>query len=168
MNNDIKATSWTIFPALVTAVVVMIIAAAWFGMPVTDAKVADVVVYKTAYCECCVKWVEHLRKNGFDVSVVDVPSTKPTHRQLGIPRQLGSCHTATVGDYWVEGHVPADLIEQLLAEQPDEILGIATPGMPMGSPGMEGPNPVEYQILAYGNDGKVTVYATRQGRVSAE
>jgi hypothetical protein len=168
MNTYIKSKSWTTIFAAAVAVIAVVIAAAWFSMPVTDAREADVVVYKTPYCGCCIKWVEHLRNNGFDVSVVNVPSMEPTHKQLGVPRRLGSCHTATVGDYWVEGHVPADLIEQLLAEQPDEIAGIAAPGMPMGSPGMEGPNPVEYQVLAYGDDGKVTVYATRQGRTSAE
>ena len=69
-------------------------------------------------------------------------------------------------EYWAEGHVPADLVQKLMTEKPDDIIGIAVPGMPMGSPGMEGPNPVEYQVLAYGKDGSVTVYATRQGRTS--
>ena len=102
------------------------------------------------------------------MSVVNVPNTIPVQERVAVPRNLGSCHTAVLGDYWVEGHVPADLIEQLLTEKPDDILGIAVPGMPMGSLGMEGPNPVEYQIVAYGSDGRTTVYATRQGQSSVE
>ena len=168
MNTEIKSKSWTTILATAAAVVAVVIAAAWIGLPVTNAKAEEVVVYKTPYCQCCVKWIAHMRNNGFDVSVVNVPSTELTRKRLGVPRQFGSCHTATIGDYWVEGHVPADLVQQLMTEEPDNILGIAVPGMVMGSPGMEGPNPVEYQVLAYGNNGKVTAYATRQGQTSAE
>ncbi|MFQ6004186.1 MAG: DUF411 domain-containing protein [Woeseia sp.] len=152
---------------IITAAVVAA-AGVWFSIPTSDAKVAEVMVYKTASCGCCNKWVAHLRDNEFEVSVVNVSNTQPTRERLGVPRQLGSCHTAVVGQYWVEGHVPADLIQRLIAEKPDDIRGIAAPGMPVGSPGMEGPNPVEYKVLAYGTDGKTTVYATRQGRSSPQ
>lgn len=139
---------------------------AWLSIPTSEAEIAELVVYKTPSCGCCNKWVAHVRDNGFEVSVVNVLNTQPTRERVGVPYRLGSCHTAVVGNYWVEGHVPADLIQRLMAEQPDNIRGIAVPGMPMGSPGMEGPNPVEYQVLAYHSDGKTTVYDTRQGRTS--
>lgn len=131
--------------------------------PTMSAEDTDIVVYKTPTCGCCSKWVAHLRDNGFKVSVVNVPNTQPVQSRVGVPRRLGSCHTAVVGDYWVEGHVPADLILRLMADKPEDIRGIAVPGMPAGSPGMEGPNPVRYDVLAYGSDGNTTVYATRQG-----
>jgi len=168
MNTESKSKSWTTISAIGAAFVAVIIATAWVSLPVTNAKGEEIVVYKTPYCQCCVKWIAHMRDSGFDVSVVDVPSTEPIHERLGVPRQLGSCHTAAIGDYWVEGHVPADLVQRLVTEQPDGISGIAVPAMVTGSPGMEGPNPAEYQILAYGSDGKVTVYATRQGRTSTD
>lgn len=153
---------------MVATVAVIAAAAAWLSIPTTDAEGADIVVYKTQSCGCCHKWVAHLRDNGLEVSVVNVPNTQPTRERLGGPRRLGSCHTAEAGKYWVEGHVPADLIQRLMSEKPDNIRGIAVSGMPMGSPGMEGPNPVEYKVQAYGTDGKTTVYATRQGRRSPQ
>ena len=168
MNTKIKAKSRASVSGLAAAAVIVVSAAAWFSVRVTIAEETDVVVYKTPYCGCCVKWVAHLREYGFDVSVVNVPNTIPVQERVGVPRNLGTCHTVVLGDYWVEGHVPADLIEQLLTEKPDDILGIAVPGMPMGSPGMAGQNPVEYQIVAYGSDGRTTVYATRQGQSSVE
>jgi hypothetical protein len=148
---------------MISTVVLVAVAAAWFGIRATSAESPQIVVYKTPTCGCCGKWVTHLRDSGFDVNVLDVSSTQPAREKLGVPRRLGSCHTAQVGNYWVEGHVPADLIQRLLTEQPDSIRGITVPGMPIGSPGMEGPNPVRYDVLAYGSDGKTTVYATRQG-----
>ncbi len=138
-------------------------------LPVTpDTESAEVVVYKTASCSCCSKWVEHLQRRGLDVATVNVPNTVPAREREGVPNRLGSCHTAVVGDYWVEGHVPADLVQRLMAESPDDIEGIAVPGMPMGSPGMEGPNPVEYDVIAYHTDGSTSVYATRKGKSSVE
>jgi len=131
--------------------------------PTISAEDTDIVVYKTPTCGCCSKWIAHLRDSGLEVSVVNVPNTQLVQSRVGVPRRLGSCHTAVVGDYWVEGHVPADLIQGLMAEKPEDIRGIVVPGMPAGSPGMEGPNPVKYDVLAYGSDGNTTVYATRQG-----
>lgn len=131
--------------------------------PTTRAGNADIVVYKTPTCSCCRKWVAHLRDAGLNVGVVNVSNTQAVQTRVGVPRDLASCHTAVVEDYWVEGHVPVDLIQRLVADKPDEIRGIAVPGMPIGPPGMEGPNPVLYDVLAYGNDGNITVYAMRQG-----
>ena len=130
---------------------------------------ADVVtVYKTEACGCCLKWVDHLEANDFAVEVVNVASTAPTREKFGVPPQLLSCHTGTIDGYWVEGHVPADLVKQLITDKPDNIRGISAPGMPAGSPGMEGPNPVEYDIVAYHADGTTSVYARRQGQETAE
>ncbi|NNE88806.1 MAG: DUF411 domain-containing protein [Silicimonas sp.] len=129
---------------------------------VIDAD-AEVVVYKTPSCGCCIKWVDHLEDHGMSVSVVNVQTTRGAQSKLGVPPEFASCHTAKVGDYWVEGHVPADLIKQLMAEKPADVVGLTVPGMPIGSPGMEGPNPQEYEILAVAADGSTRVYDSRQG-----
>ena len=167
-SSTTRANSPGRWVAVVVTIAVVAAATAWLSISTSDAEIADIVVYKTASCGCCNKWVTHLRDNGLEVNVVNVQNTQPIRERAGIPRRLGSCHTAMVGKYWVEGHVPADLIRQLMAEAPDNIRGIAVPGMPMGSPGMEGPNPVEYQVLAYHADGTTTVYATREGRRSPQ
>lgn len=160
-TNRKKSARWP-WAALVIAVAVFAGTMLWLDeSAVSDT--ADVVVYKTASCSCCHKWVEHLREHDLDVAVVNVRSTQPVQSRVGVPRELGSCHTAKVGNYWVEGHVPADLIQRLMTEQPSDIAGIAVPGMPIGSPGMEGPNPVEYDVLAYDINGVTQVYATREG-----
>ena len=122
-----------------------------------------VTVYKRPNCTCCTEWVSHLRENGFVVNVRSVDSTTPMQFRLGVPATLQSCHTAEVGDYWIEGHVPADLIARLLDERPTDIEGLAVPGMPMGSPGMEGPNPQTYSVIAVDAEGDDAVYATREG-----
>jgi hypothetical protein len=168
MNEKSELKRRSRWVAAVCVVAVVAAGLAWLGVPPTVAGSPEVVVYKTPTCGCCGKWVQHMRASGFDVEAVDVANTQPARERLGVPRRLGSCHTAQVGDYWVEGHVPADLIERLITEQPDDIRGIAVPGMPMGSPGMEGPNPVTYEVLAYHADGRVSVYATRKGRGSPQ
>lgn len=142
--------------------------AIWSGVPATAEAEADVVVYKSPSCGCCSLWIEHLRDSGLEVNVVSVNSTEPVRSRLGVPGKLASCHTAVVGDYWVEGHVPADLVQQLMAEQPANIRGISAPGMPPGSPGMEGPNASEYKVMAHDTEGKTNVYATRQGKTTAQ
>ena len=123
------------------------------------ASAADAVeVYKSPYCGCCEKWVEHLRQAGFDVrthDVNDVPAARP---RLGMPERLGSCHTAKVAGYVVEGHVPAADIQRLLKEKPKAI-GLAVPSMPPGSPGMESPKPVPYNTLLVQAGGVTTVFA---------
>lgn len=168
MTTKNSTMSWVATSAVALVIMAAIIVITRYSVPVTTADDSEIVVYKTPTCGCCVKWVDHLRDSGLGVRAVNVASTAPLHERFGIPRQLGSCHTAVFGDHWAEGHVPADLVRKLMTEKPDDIAGIAVPGMPMGSPGMEGPNPVEYQVVAYGTDGKVRVYATRQGKTSAE
>ena len=132
--------------------------------PRTSAKDADIVVYKTPTCRCCRNWVAYLRDAGLKVRAVNVSDTQPIQSRVGVPRKLGSCHTAVVGDYWVEGHVPADLIQRLTTQKPDNIRGIAVPGMPVGPPGMEWSHPATYDVVAYDAEGNTTIYATRQGR----
>ena len=162
---------------LTVAVVIVIVGGIFFARAQTGVRednmasgdsATTMTVYKTELCGCCLSWVDHLRAHDMDVKVVNVASTAPTRKRLGVPNALGSCHTAELAGYWFEGHVPADLIQKILSERPADIRGIAAPGMPMGSPGMEGPNPVEYDIIAHHTDGTTSVYATRQGREKAE
>ena len=100
------------------------------------AVAATVEVVKSPYCGCCAEWVEYLRREGFDVRVIEAEDVTPAARRAGVPADLRSCHTATIGGYAIEGHVPAADIRRLLAERP-AAAGIAVPGMPMGSPGMD-------------------------------
>jgi len=125
-----------------------------------EAPASDnVVVYKTPSCGCCTAWADHLRANGFTVTVEEMQDLKLLKTRLGVPDDLESCHTATVGGYFVEGHVPASDVRRLLAEKP-VAKGIAVPGMPVGSPGMErGDQRDPYQVIQFGDDGR-TVFAT--------
>jgi hypothetical protein len=133
--------------------VVPSLAEAAAGTPIT--------VYKTPTCGCCRAWVEHLEKNGFAPKTHDLPDLSETKDTLGVPDALRSCHTAVLGRYVFEGHVPADLIRKVIAEKPN-ILGLAVPGMPAGSPGMEVPGRKDaYDVIAFSRDGKRTVYAKR-------
>lgn len=120
-----------------------------------------VTVYKSPTCGCCGKWVDHLKASGFSVTVHDVQSVEPFKERYGVPRNLASCHTATVAGYAIEGHVPADLIKRLLAEKP-RVKGLAVPGMPVGSPGMEQGNVKEpYDVVSFDETGRTAVYARR-------
>jgi hypothetical protein len=119
-----------------------------------------ITVYKDAGCDCCVKWVKHLSANGFVVSPNDVQNMDEIKRTMNVPATLQSCHTAVVGRYIIEGHVPADVIKKFLAEKPSA-LGLAVPGMPIGSPGMEGARAERYNVLAFGRNGTTRIYAKR-------
>ncbi len=122
------------------------------------AKQAQTItVYRTATCGCCGKWVDHLKAAGFTPTVHIVERTDAAPPAKGVPSQLRSCHSATLEGYNVEGHVPAAVIKQLLEERP-KVQGIAVPGMPAGSPGMESPNPVGYDVIAYDAAGKTSVF----------
>lgn len=117
------------------------------------AALPPVSVYKDPRCGCCAAWARYLAQAGFAVTTHDVSDLPERKRALGVPAQLGSCHTAQVGPYVVEGHVPAAAIERLLREQPKAI-GIAVAGMPVGSPGMEGPNPESYEVKLFDAHGE--------------
>ena len=119
---------------------------------------AAVEVFKSPYCGCCGKWVEHLRQNGFQVNTHDVEDVTAARKKMGMPDRLGSCHTAKIGGYVVEGHVPAADIQRLLRDKP-KALGLAVPSMPPGSPGMESATPVPYQTLLVRTDGTTQVFA---------
>lgn len=116
-------------------------------------------VYKTATCGCCGKWIEYMRTNGFEVKTVDMPEVTSVKQSYGVRPEAASCHTALVGGYVVEGHVPASAVKKLLKEKP-KITGIAVPGMPVGSPGMEVPSgEVEaYNVVAFDKSGTMTVF----------
>lgn len=117
-------------------------------------------VYKDPSCGCCTKWVEHVRANGFTVATRDLSDLTEVKKTFGVPDALSACHTATVGAYVVEGHVPADLIHRMLRDKP-KIAGLAVAGMPSGSPGMEGGAKEPYDVLAFQHNGSTSVYARR-------
>ena len=123
------------------------------------AAAAVINVVKTASCGCCSKWVDHLRKHGHDVRVTNVEDVTPTARRLGVPDDLRSCHSASVGKYALEGHVPAADIARLLKQKPIAA-GLAVPGMVAGSPGMEmaGRHP-PYQTILFMRNGRRKVFA---------
>ena len=104
-------------------------------------------------------WVSHLQDSGFTVRTTDVPDVRPIKIENEVPPRLGSCHTALVDGYVIEGHVPASDIQRMLSEGPD-IRGLAVPGMPIGSPGMEGPNARGYEVYAFDGGGDANVYST--------
>lgn len=127
----------------------------------SPAASGEMVVYKSASCGCCKEWIKHVEAAGFRVVSHDTEEMGIVKKEAGVPQALVSCHTAKVGGYIVEGHVPADLIQKMLKERP-AIAGLAVAGMPQGSPGMEqGLPPERYQVRAFTADGKWTVYAER-------
>ncbi len=130
------------------------------GCRAESQPLPSVTVYKSPTCGCCVLWAEHMVEAGFTVEQVDVADVSETKRRLGVPAPLGSCHTAVVGDYVVEGHVPAEDVKRLLEERPDAA-GLAVPGMPIGSPGMEveGRPADAYEVTLFTRDGRAAVFA---------
>jgi hypothetical protein len=123
-----------------------------------DSSKNQVRVWKTPNCGCCSEWVTHLRSSGFEVVTYDVNDTGPIRQKLGLAEKYGSCHTGKLGDYSLEGHVPAKEMQRLLREKPTA-LGLAVPGMPVGSPGMEmGKNRDAYDVLLILKNGSFRVY----------
>lgn len=122
------------------------------------AETKQLTVWKTPTCGCCGDWVSHLRKSGFEVAINDVNDTAPIRKKFGLADKFGSCHTARLNGYVIEGHVPAQQLNRLLAEKP-VALGLAVPGMPMGSPGMEvGSTRDAYSVLLVRLDGSSRIY----------
>lgn len=117
-----------------------------------------VTVYKTPTCGCCSKWVDHMKANGFRVVTQDVNDVTPHKQRLGVPLGMGSCHTAEVGGYLIEGHVPATDVKRLLAEKP-KAKGLVSPGMPQSAPGMDMPGNIPYEIFLVRKDGTTASYA---------
>ena len=112
-----------------------------------------ITVHRDPSCGCCGAWIEHLRGAGFSPTVAETGDVAAVKRRLGVPSELASCHTAEVRGYVVEGHVPAEAIRRLLAERP-QATGLAVPGMPAGSPGMEGGAPEIYEVVLFGPQGR--------------
>ena len=127
-------------------------------VPMTSGTAIE--IWKTPTCGCCKMWVDHMRAAGFRPTVHDLNDVSPIKRKLGVPSALESCHTAVVGGYTIEGHVPADVVRQALKERP-KIAGLAVAGMPMGSPGMEGPRKDPYNVVAFEQNGRTSVFAKR-------
>jgi hypothetical protein len=121
------------------------------GTGIGMAQVAPVItVWKDPNCGCCAGWVDHLRRNGFTATVIETSDLEARRTERGVPPQLAACHTAVIAGYTIEGHVPALAISRLLAEKP-AARGLAVPGMPIGSPGMEGGRPEVYDVMLFGS-----------------
>jgi hypothetical protein len=148
------------------SVLLLVVAAAlaWTSNVWLAAQTAkpQLTVYKSPTCGCCSKWVEHMQANGFDVKAINVDDVDKVKREHGVPASAASCHTGLVNGYVVEGHVPADAVLKMLKDKP-AIAGIAVPGMPMGSPGMEVPGGQKdpYTIVSFDKTGKTAVYQRR-------
>ena len=137
------------------------VAAPRLARAMTGAAPIPLTVYKSSSCGCCKNWVTHMQGAGFAVRVIDMDDLTAVKKNAGVPQSLQSCHTALVGAYVVEGHVPADLVKKMLAQKP-QITGLAVPGMVTGSPGMEmGDSKVPYDVIAFDRAGKMTIFAKR-------
>lgn len=112
-----------------------------------------VTVHKDPNCGCCTGWAEHLQRAGFAVKIVETNNLDAVKKRLGVPSDLAACHTAQIAGYVVEGHVPAQALQRFLKEKPNA-LGLAVPGMPVGSPGMEGGKPEPYTVIMFGRNGR--------------
>lgn len=128
------------------------------SLPALVSTQHEMTVYHDPQCGCCGKWVEHMQSNGFEVEQIPTNDMNGVKHELGVPHALPSCHTAVIGDYVIEGHVPAEDVLRLLAEQPNA-RGLSVPGMPMGSPGMEvGQRRMAYDVVLFKADGETEVF----------
>jgi hypothetical protein len=149
-TRSTRIVTWSVAAGLVLAVAV------WAGLRPSYAE--EIRVYKSPTCGCCSLWVEHLKENGFSVTVEKRKDLESLKTLLGVPPRFQSCHTAEVDGYIIEGHVPAADIERLLVERP-AVRGLAVPGMPMGSPGMPGPRSDPYDVLSFDSAGHTAVFS---------
>ena len=132
----------------------LIASTVWAAPPLPTVQ-----VYKSPQCGCCEKWVDHMKSAGFNVITHDTNTVAEHKVRLGVPLAMGSCHTAEVGGYFIEGHVPAGDVKKLLAEKP-KAKGLDVPGMPANSPGMsDGSATTAYEVLLVNNDGSTTTFA---------
>jgi len=131
----------------------------------SSLQAPDVAVKKTSGCGCCVAWMDHMEENGFSVSGENVPNGALVRFKMrsGVPQAMASCHTAKVGGYVIEGHVPSSDVRRLLQERPDAV-GLAVPGMPLGSPGMDyGDDREAYEVHLIRHDGTTEVFSSHPG-----
>jgi hypothetical protein len=158
---------------LVTSIVLMMsLMMGWVGSAIAQSTAASstpiqqqksasplMVVHKSPTCGCCAAWIKHMEQAGFRIEVINEVRLDPIKRALGVPEHLGSCHSAKIDRYFIEGHVPAEDVKRLLAERPNA-LGLAVPRMPIGSPGMEQGNRRDpYDVLLVYRSGKTEVFA---------
>lgn len=142
---------------LLLAVSALVPAVAAPARPAADSPV-EITVYRSPTCTCCGRWLEHMKQNGFAIKDIKTEDMDALKRQKGVPNALQSCHTAIVGGYVVEGHVPAQDVRALLEKKP-AIVGISVPGMPVGTPGMEmGGRKDPFAVVQFDKSGKVTVF----------
>ncbi|MBS1818796.1 MAG: DUF411 domain-containing protein [Acidobacteria bacterium] len=129
------------------------------GLRLSAQAKPQMTVYKSSTCGCCAKWVDYMKANGFDVKAIDVEDVDRVKTEHKVPAAAQSCHTGIVNGYVVEGHVPVDAVQKMLKEKP-AIIGIAVPGMPMGSPGMEVPSGQKdkFDVMAINRNGSLTVF----------
>jgi hypothetical protein len=146
---------WVAIAGLAVALTVQLTTSAQQQKPVVS-------VFKSPTCGCCSLWVEHMKANGFDLKVQDVEDINALKTKFGVAPEFSSCHTSQVNGYIIEGHVPAAAVQRLLKERP-KVAGLAVPGMPAGSPGMEVPSGLKqpYAILTFDKSGKTAVYERR-------
>ena len=135
-------------------------AVTWGATAVTNA----VDVYHDPACGCCLNWISDMQAQGYVVTAHQDQSMAVVKARLDVPANVASCHTAQIGGYVIEGHVPVEDIRRLLAEHPDAV-GLAAPGMPMGSPGMEMGAPERYEVMLIGRDGSSRVFATHRPKI---
>lgn len=152
------------FFAYASAIVILAAGAIWYIVSDYNARQnsptakADVVMYKNAGCQCCDKWASYMQGSGYSVEIVEAQNLAAIKADQGIPQNMGACHTALVGDYVVEGHVPAEDIMRLQKEAPDA-QGLVVPGMPASSPGMNTALGEPFEVYLLKNDGSTEVYA---------
>ena len=140
------------------AIMLSVLGILGMGGPAISEELPAMTVWKTPWCGCCGKWVEHMRAAGFEVRVEEIQDLSMVKRMAAVPDNLGSCHTARVGGYTIEGHVPATDIVRLLEEEPNAH-GLVVPGMPSGSPGMENGERDPYDVLLLRRDGETEVFS---------
>jgi len=143
--------------------VVGLVGVAWAAPLRAAESLPKIAVTKDPNCSCCSGWVDHLKQAGFPVEVIETPDINRVKVRLGVPQSLAACHTGEVAGYVIEGHVPAGGIKRLLAEKP-QAKGLAVPGMPIGSPGMEvdGAEPETYEVILFGSGGQ-RIFARYRG-----
>jgi hypothetical protein len=126
-------------------------------------KPVDIVVYRSPTCDCCGKWLEHLKKNNFNVKDIVTDDVQAIKDKYGVPEEMASCHTAIVDGYVIEGHVPVNDIMKLLKTKP-KIVGIAVPGMPSGTPGMEmGDRKDSYNVMSFDKENHYEIFNSYEG-----
>jgi len=146
----------------ITAAAVAVAIIGGFGLLRDNSAAQEITVYKTPTCGCCGKWVDHLKAAGYEVTVSNLSDLTEIKNLHGVPMTLRTCHTGIVNGYVVEGHVPARFVTRLIEEKP-AIAGIAVPGMPIGSPGMEGPYRESYDVVSFDSRGETAVFGHVEG-----